>query len=438
MGLEASAVGNHEFDDGLAELLRMQHGGCHPDDRCREGQTFKGARFQYLAASTVDEATGRTVLPPYYVKTFEGVPMAFIGLTLKGTPGIVMPTGVAGLSFRDEAETVNALVPELRSDGIEAIVVLIHEGGFPTGGYNECPAISGPIVDIVSKLDKAVDIVVSGHTHKAYNCMIDGRLVTSADKFGTLVTQIDVQVDHSTRDIVSARAENLIVRTETYAKDPEQTALIEKYQKIVEPRANRIVGRLSASLTKAESPAGEFTLGNVIADAQLSATEAAGTSGAEIAFTNPGGVRTDLLMEEDGNVTYADVFAVQPFGNSLVTMDLTGAQIARMLEQQWLDQPKPRILQVSRGFTYSWSAEKPPGERVVPGSISLNGKPIDPVATYRVTVNNYLADGGDGFSVLRDGVNRVTGAYDVDVLAGYLGSMPVVSPGPLGRIVRVD
>ena len=439
MGLEASAVGNHEFDDGIVELLRMQNGGCHPDEPCDPAKTFRGAKFRYLAASTIDEATGKPILPPYYVKSFEGVPVAFIGLTLKETPGIVMPSGVAGLRFEDEAATVNALVPELQKQGIQAIVVLIHQGGFPTGGINECPKIAGPIGDIVKKFDKAVDVVISGHTHKAYNCEIDGRLVTSADKFGTLVTDIHLQLDRKSHDIVSARAENLVVRTDTYAKDPEQTALIAHYQEVVAPMADRVVGKLSESLTEDATPAGETTLGDVIADAQLAITAPADASGAEIAFTNPGGVRTDLLKKNaDGTVTYADLFAVQPFGNQLVTLDLTGAQIERMLEQQWLDQPKPRILHVSRGFAYRWDGTKPPGDRVDFTGLTLNSQPVDPAATYRVTVNNFLADGGDGFAVLRDGVNRVTGPADVDALAAYFGKADVVVPGPAGRIGRVD
>ncbi|MFO1047712.1 MAG: bifunctional metallophosphatase/5'-nucleotidase [Geminicoccaceae bacterium] len=439
MGLAASAVGNHEFDDGMDELLRLQHGGCPPGNvNCGDAERFAGAGFQYLAASTIDDATGKPVLPPYYVREFDGVPVAFIGLTLKGTPGIVMPSGVAGLTFKDEAETVNALVPELRAKGIEAIVVLIHEGGFPTGGMNECPGISGAITEIVPKLDKAVDLVISGHTHKAYTCVIDGRLVTSADKFGTLVTEIDVTLDRASRDVASAKAENIIVRTEELAKDPQQTALIERYQRIVQPLADRVVGHLVSALTKEETPAGETTLGDVIADAQLAATKAEIASGAEIAFTNPGGVRTDLPLKEGGVVTYADLFAVQPFGNSLVTMELTGSQIERMLEQQWIDQPKPRILHVSDGFSYSWDGGKPPGERVDPASLQLNGKPVDPMGAYRVTVNSFLADGGDGFSVIKEGIDRVTGPYDVNALADYFSVREKVGVPPLDRIGRLD
>src|SRR6266446_3112706 len=221
MGLELSSVGNHEFDEGKDELLRMQNGGCHPVDKCQGPHPFLGAKFRYLAASTFEKNTGKTVFPPYEIKQFEGIPVAFIGLTLKGTPDIVSPVSVAGLEFRDEADEGdrNALVPELKARGVEAIVVLIHEGGFPTGDYNECPAISGAIVDIVQKLDRAVDVVISGHTHQAYVCEIAGRLVTSGDKYGTLVTAIDLKLDPATRDVISAWADNIVVRTAAYARD---------------------------------------------------------------------------------------------------------------------------------------------------------------------------------------------------------------------------
>ncbi|HEU0082099.1 MAG TPA: metallophosphoesterase, partial [Bradyrhizobium sp.] len=237
MGLEIASVGNHEFDEGKDELLRMQNGGCHPLDGCQGPHTFAGAKFHYLAASTVEKSSGKTILPPYEIRQFDGIPVGFIGLTLKGTPGLVSPPGVAGLEFRDEAETVNALMPELKARGVEAIVVLIHEGGFPTGDYNECPGISGPIVDIVRKFDRAVDVVISGHTHHAYTCEIDGRLVTSADKYGTLVTAIDLKLDPAMRDVISASADNVIVRSAVLAADPEQTALLAAYDKVAGPIA---------------------------------------------------------------------------------------------------------------------------------------------------------------------------------------------------------
>jgi len=438
MGLEIAAVGNHEFDKGAAELLRMQNGGCHPSEGCKGPYPFKGASFQYLAASTVDEKTGKTLLPAYKVKSFQGIPVAFIGLTLQATPSIVVPAGVAGLKFRDEADTVNELVPVLRKQGIEAIVVLIHEGGIATGDYNECPGISGPIVDIVKRLDKAVDLVVSGHTHRAYNCRIDGRLVTSADRYGTVVSAIDLVIDPKTGDITSAVADNVIART-SFAKDPRQTALIEQYEKLVVPLAKRVVGRIGAALPRNTNPAGESALGQVIADAQLAATRAPEDGGAQVAFMNPGGIRADLPLPVDGLVRYEDLFSVQPFYNNLVTLTLSGTQLLQLLEAQWLGQTgSGRILHVSRGFTYTWDASKPLGQRVVPGSVILNGQAVQPTDSVRVTVNSFVAGGGDNFAIFKEARNPRTGAMDVDALEAYVRNNPAVQPGALDRILRLN
>jgi 5'-nucleotidase len=434
MGLEITAVGNHEFDKGAAELLRLQRGGCS-DAGCQGPQPFRGAAFQYLAASTVVDATGKTLLPAYRVKHFGGIPVAFIGLTLKATPSIVVPAGVAGLSFRDEAETVNALVPELRAQGIEAIVVLIHEGGVPTGDYNECPGIGGAIVDIVKRFDKAVDVVISGHTHRAYNCRIDGRLVTSGDKYGTVLTQIALTLDPKTGDVTQAVAENVIVRTDAFAKNAQQTALIAAYERLAVPLARRVVGRIGAALPREPGAGGESAVGQVIADAQLAATQ---DTGAQIALMNPGGIRTALALPADGLLRFEDLFAVQPFSNNLVTMTLTGSQLLQVLEQQWLNQPTPRILQVSRGFGYRWDAARPAGQRVVPGSVTLGGRPLAADGRYRVTVNSYLAAGGDNFSVFKQGDAVRTGMMDIDALERFVDANPGMSPGALDRIERLN
>ncbi|MDQ3680914.1 MAG: bifunctional metallophosphatase/5'-nucleotidase [Actinomycetota bacterium] len=440
IGLDLNAVGNHEFDEGAAELLRMQSGGCHPVDGCLDGDGFAGADFQFLAANVVRSDTGETLLPPYQIRKFQGAKVAFIGLTLEGTPSIVTPSGVAGLEFRDEAETVNALVPELQRRGVESIVVLLHEGGLQPGGIDECNGIAGPVVDIVERMSDAVDVVVSGHTHQAYNCQIDGKLVTSASSFGRVLTDIDLTIDKRSGDVVVAQADNLVV-TRDVPKATDVTQLLDKYRRLAAPLANRVIGSVTADITRAASPAGESALGDVIADAQLAATDGPGEGGAAVAFMNPGGIRADLSYapaggEGPGEVTYGEAFTVQPFGNTLVTMTLTGTQLDTLLEQQWCGQSFPRVLQVSAGFTYTWDANRPACDRVDPSTIRINGVAVDPNGRYRITVNSFLADGGDNFTVLTQGTDRLGGPLDLDALEAYFEARSPVSPGGRDRITR--
>ncbi|KAB7745293.1 bifunctional metallophosphatase/5'-nucleotidase [Nostocoides sp. F2B08] len=441
IGLDINAVGNHEFDEGADELLRMQNGGCHPTDGCLDGDGFAGADFQFLAANVVDESSGDTIFPPYTIENYNGAKVAFIGMTLEGTPLIVSPSGVAGLQFNDEADTVNALVPRLKQMGVSAIVVLVHEGGLPAAfGINECNGISGPIVDIVDRMDPRVDLVISGHTHQPYNCVIDGIPVTSAYSFGRLVTDIDMRVDRAKKEVTSIAIENKIV-TRDVPEDAGITSLIERYDVIAAPIANRVIGSITATITRTANPAGESALGDVIADAQLDATDDPGFGDAVAAFMNPGGIRADLTYagssagEGDGNVTYGEMFTVQPFGNSLVTMTLTGTQIDTLLEQQF--EGAFRILQVSDGFTYTWSQSAPVGSKVDIATIAIDGVAIDPAASYRVTVNSFLADGGDRFPVLVEGTNRLGGAVDTDAFEAYFVANSPVSPGPQNRITLV-
>jgi 5'-nucleotidase len=440
-GLDLNAVGNHEFDEGVTELLRMQQGGCHPVDGCQDGTGFLGADFKFLAANVKYKETGDTIFKPYKIKTFGGVKVAFVGMTLEGTPEIVSPSGISNVDFFDEADTVNALVPELKDKGAETIVVLIHEGGLPTGGFNECPGISGAIVDIVNRMSDEIDLVVSGHTHAAYNCMIDGRPVTSAASFGRLVTDIDMTLDKNTGEATQMTINNKIV-TRDVPLDAAETALLDHYRVFAAPIANRIVGSITADITRANTAAGESSLGDHIADAQLEATTPAALGGAVMAFMNPGGIRTDLVFSQisggelPGQVTYGEIFAVQPFANSLVTMTLTGDQIERTLEQQWGAPARSVILQISNGLTYKWNPAGAFGARIDPADIKLNGTPISPVASYRVTVNSFLADGGDGFAVLREGNARLGGAVDTDAFSDYLGLHSPLSPTPRTRITN--
>lgn len=461
IGLDINAVGNHEFDEGKTELLRMQNGGCHPTDpnTCQGAAVgtpvpFEGADFSFLAANVIDTATGKSIFPRYTIKTFEGVKIAFIGMTLEGTPTIVTPTGVAGLEFKDEADTVNGLINQLRNLGTQAVVVVIHEGGFQSGSFNGCVGPSGPIIDIVARLHSTVDLVVSGHTHQAYICQLPnsaGKLipVTSASAFGRLLTDIDLTLDRKTRDVIASTATNIIVNRANTAVTPAAslTTLVANYDTLAAPIANRVIGSITADITRTLSPAGESTAGNLIADSQLAATAAPTFGNAVIAFMNPGGIRADFLFaasgsEGNGNVTYGEAFTVQPFGNSLVTLTLTGAQVEMVLEEQFVGCPNGqtanRILQPSVGFQYTWNASGPACDKIDPASISLNGIAIVPAASYRVTVNSFLADGGDRFTTLIAGTARLGGAIDLDALADFLGSQSPVSPTPLNRVLRLN
>ena len=447
IGLDLNAVGNHEFDEGTTELLRMQNGGCHPIDGCLDGDDFGGADFDFLAANVVSQSTGKPLFAPYSIENFNGAKVAFIGMTLEGTPTIVSPSGVAGFTFLDEADTVNALVPELTRRGVEAIVVLIHEGGFPTAlNPNGCTGVSGPIIDIVNRLDDEVDLVISGHTHQPYVCTIDGKPVTSAFSFGRIVTDIDMSVDRAKKDVTSISINNKIV-TRDVTPDPTVGTLITRYNAIAAPIANRVIGSITATLDRVPDASRENSLGNVIADAQLAATAGPAVGQAVAAFMNPGGVRADLTFpsspagEGNGVVTYGEAFAVQPFGNLLVTMTLTGTQLETMLEQQFcgVNDTTFRVLLPSAGVHYTWDASvagtADPGCTLdAVSGLTINAVPVVAGSTYRITVNIFLADGGDGFSILPSGTSRLGGAVDTDAFEAYLDAVGSVSPPALTRI----
>ncbi|MFO7189081.1 MAG: bifunctional metallophosphatase/5'-nucleotidase [Pseudomonadota bacterium] len=426
LGLDFNAVGNHDLDDGPDELLRLSRGGCHPsgEHTCLGEQVgtpvpFEGARFAFLAANTIRRATGETLFPPYAIREFDGVPVAFLGLTLRGTYRIVRPQSVVGLRFEDEAQTVNRLVERLRAQGVRAIVVLLHEGGRQNGDFDGCVGISGPIVDIVRRLDDEVDLLVTGHTHQAYNCRLPNAAgrevpVTSAGSYGRFLSVIDLRLDRQSGDVIEAAARNVPVQGGTHE---EIGRLIDAYRTLAMPLAKRVVGHIERDYTREPDAAGQSALGQLVADAQLELTR---NAGADVAFTNPGGLRADLRK---GAVTYEDVFAVQPFVNTLITMTLTGSQIKAVLEQQFgcpHDHSRPRLLQVSQGFEYAWRPDAPPCQRVDAQSIRLNGEPLREDGSYRVTVNAYLADGGDGFTVFKEGLGRQGGVTDSDALASYL------------------
>lgn len=431
--------GNHEFDEGKDELFRLLNGGNHPTGPFLENP-YLGARYPTISSNVVDEKTGKPILPPFVIKQVKGVRIAFIGAVLKETPTIVTPSGVAGLKFLDEADSINRYVRWLRqTEGIRTFVVLIHQGGRQTtyeGPTQPGGLINGQdIVNIVTRLDDDVDVVVSGHAHSFTNALLKNQhgveiLITQAFSSSTAYGDIDLTIDKYTRDVVAKSAS--IVTTFADAgpgltPDPQVAELVAQAQARVAPLVNRVIGEVAADLLRTESPAGESSLGNLIADAQRAA------QGTDFAFMNPGGIRADLSA---GPVTYGELFAIQPFGNSLVRMELTGQQVYDLLNQQWTNQPFPRILKTS-GLTYTWDNNRPIGDRIV--QVLRNGSPIDRQATFSVTVNNFMAAGGDNFTVLLQGRNQVGGPLDLDALIAYIQSLTQPFSAAIeGRIVRLN
>jgi len=457
MGMQVSSLGNHEFDQGLKELMRMQNGGCDKNDAakaCKFDANYPGASFKWLGANVLDKATGKPVFAPYQIVTTpSGARIAFVGAVTRTTPTIVSPSGVATLDFTDEADGVNKYIPEIKAQNPDAIIMLIHEGGNAKDPYNVagCNSLMGSIVDIAKRVDPAVNAIISGHTHQGYNCLVPdpaggNRVVIQGDFYGHLLQRLDLSVDKVNHKLLSIKAANVVMDASgatTIAKDAIQTGIVAKARSLTDAVKNTLVGSLTTpQILRATNDAGESALGDVVADSQLAATKGATTGNAVIALMNPGGIRADLPdstnIKEGNAVNFGDAFTVQPFGNTLTVMTLTGAQLKAVLEQQF-DNPaagQNRILQVSNGLTYTWTASAAVGSKV--SNLSLNGTAIDPAAAYRVTANNFLADGGDGFTVLKDGTDRLVqpNLGDVDAFQAYLKASSPVAPGPQNRITK--
>lgn len=456
IGIDVNAVGNHEFDRGTRELLRIVDGGCRTDavgdsvSCASPSHTYPGARFPFIS-SNVQYRDGKLLFAPSVVRSIDGVKIGFIGAVTRSTPGIVHPAGIASLRFSGEARAINAAAEQLRQQGVQAIVALIHEGGDTDGGFNECVNPRGPIFEIERELDPAIDLVLSAHTHRGYRCVVNDRLVIQGASFGRLVSVIDLAIERPSGDVLrgQTRSRNVPVPnglTEqervqaaypALAPDPEVAAIVEYYRERAAPLASRPVGRLAETFDRNPTVGGDHALGRLIADAQLSATR---EQGAVVAFTNPGGIRTEIRPNAaDGTVTFGDLYAAQPFGNTLVTVTLTGAQLKTLLEQQWSprDSERARILQPSRGFSYSWNPARPVGARVIADSMRLDGRTITTDGTYRVTLNDFLVGGGDGFRVLRDSRDAVGGPLDIEALMSYVRRLSAAQPLRPDRVARI-
>ena len=444
-GLDISSVGNHEFDQGVQELLRIDAGGCHPEQGCSGDTEFEGTQFKYLAANVRWRDSGETIMEPYKIREYGDLRVAYVGMTLENTPQVVVPSAIEDVTFHNEVETVEGLLPELEEQQVNAIVVVVHEGGSAGSeirDIGDCPDVTGPVVTMAEEMPEQVVAIVSGHSHIPYICEFNDRLVTQAASSGRIVTVIDLHIDPETGEVVEQQARQRPVTSDIEA-DEDVAELVATYVERAEPRANRVVGQITADLPRGpRSEAGESPIGHLIADAQLAAT--ADEAGAQIAFMNPGGIRDALSFEsgeesrEDGSVTYAQLHTIQPFANILTTMTLTGEQLHQLLEQQWQDDSRPHLLAVSTGFSYEWNPEAPRGERVDPKSITLDGETIDPQQNYRITVNNFMADGGDGFTVLTEGTDRVGGIVDLEALSNYIETHSPIEPSDDTRARRLD
>ena len=446
LGLQLSAVGNHELDNGKAELLRLVHGGCdssRPAKACQFEPHWQGTRFPYLAANLLDSRTGKPLFPAYRILEAHGQKIAFVGAVLKALDQVVTPKGLAGLQVTDEADSINALIRELRAQGVDAIVAVIHQGGTSQEPGSDCHDLQGPIVEVVKRLDPAVDLVASAHSHKAYTCHVGRIPVLQGGSYGQLVSHVSLQIDPRQRRVTAIQMENLPVIPGHYPPDPQLVAWVARVAARSKTVLERPVARLGVSrLAPRYDAAGESALGDLIADAQLAAVR---DQDAQIALMNSGGIRNELaLAPGQSRLTYAQLASCQPFANTLTLVDLTGAQLRELLEQQWSRDPDARPLQVSAGFTYVWDGRRPVGQRVVPGSIRLNGKALAEDQYYRVVANNFLADGGDGAALLRHGSNRLeTAITDLEALERYLVQQerlgkPAGQAEPAGRIRRQD
>lgn len=465
IGLAVNGLGNHEFDGGIDALRRLARGGCHAfNARTCQGAAvgtpvpYEGARFDLVAANVIDTARGAPAFPSFVIHRVNGVRVGFVGAVLEGTPSVVIPSGVAGLRFGPEADAINREVRAARAAGAELVVVLLHEGGRPASfpvrraDLDACDDVQGPIRAIVARLDDAIDAVASAHSHRIYNCRMPNRAgraipVTQAGSLGRVLTTLDFTVDRASGTAVGALARNVLVARDDPAVPPDAAIarLVAGYERLAAPVAETVAGRVTRDFGAVPDRTGQSATGLAIADAQLDATR--GTpQRAVVAFMNPGGVRGALrgrpadATRAAGTVTYADAFAVQPFGNVLVTMTLTGRQIERLLEEQFPGcangQTFARVLHPSQSFRYAWREDGPPCDRVDPASITIDGVPVNPDARYRVTVNDFLAEGGDRFDVLKEGTERVGGGRDVDALVVWLGARDAREPPPLDRIER--
>lgn len=440
IGVDYHGVGNHEFDSGVAELLRVQSGGCVPSSHTDTGgscfidSTFAGAKFKFLAAN-VQVVGGMTLFPSYAIKTIAGAKIAFIGMTLRGTPFGTIPGATDGLVFNDEVATVNALIPSLKAQHVDSIVVLLHQGGAQTGNYNACNAFSGYAINmIVDNLDPAVDVVASAHSHQPYNCVRNNKLLTSAASFGRVLTQIELTIDPGLHKVTAKQARNVAIARDI-APDPAVRTLVERYTALSAPIALRDIGTITADIVNYAGANGEIPLSDVIADSMRAGT------GADLAFAGGANSNRDTLLykqtdtEGDGVVTYEEAFSIMPFQNKILRVRCTGQQLVDAIQKQSFV-PNPSTFQVS-GLTYSWAASRVNANGQYgadPQSFKIAGAPLQLTATYNVAVTDYMF----GFDAISDCQSPTPIGIDLDMLAAYTQAHRPLAPPPRNRILKTD
>ncbi|GAM12029.1 bifunctional 2',3'-cyclic-nucleotide 2'-phosphodiesterase/3'-nucleotidase [Mesobacillus selenatarsenatis] len=420
LGFDVGTVGNHEFDEGVAEMLRLINGGSHPKTVDKYG-VFGGADFSYVAANVVDEKTNEPILDPYVIKEVSGVPIGFIGIAYSDTPSIVTPSGVAGVKFTDEVEAINKYAAELKEQGVEAIVVITHN---PAKSDSDGSNPTEELVEIAKNVDDEVDVMFGGHNHQYTNTIVDGKLLVQSYSYGTAFSDVDLLIDPVTKDIKKKTAAIVNVARDGITPDPEIKAILDNYIADVAPILNEKIGTTPGFISREANAHGESAMGNMVADAMRWKT------GTDFAFMNSGGVRSDI---DAGEITWKEAFTVQPFGNDLVKMEVTGAQIKTLLEQQWGS--KVRIMPIS-GLKVTYDDTRAAGDRIV-SIVKNDGTPVAPGETYSITVNNYMADGGDGYAILATIKDRTVDVVDLEAFVGYIKENGTVDPKIEGRVLNI-
>jgi 2',3'-cyclic-nucleotide 2'-phosphodiesterase / 3'-nucleotidase / 5'-nucleotidase len=421
LGFDAGTVGNHEFDEGVDEMLRLIDGGSHPNTVEKYGE-FEGADFPYVAANLVYKATGENVLQPYTIKEVNGIPVGIIGVALSDTPSIVIPSAVQDVVFTDETEAINTYTEELKAQGVETIVVLAHNPSFSNPDGSNA---GEELVEIAQNVDDEVDVLLGGHNHAFTNTKVDGKIVVQSYSSGTAFSDVDLLINPVTKDVMVGKSEVVSTFRDKITPDAKIKAILDEYVADVAPILNEVIGKTDSPITRDTNAAGESAMGNLVADAMRAQT------GTDFAFMNSGGVRADI---DAGEITWKEAFTVQPFGNDLVKMNVSGQVIKTLLEQQWGS--KVRIMPIS-GLKVTYDDSRAAGDRIV-SIVKNDGTPVEMDKTYSITVNNYMAGGGDGYAILATITDKTIDVVDLDALVNYIKEKGTVNPQIEGRVTKLN